>query len=227
MRPCRPRPYTIAFIHSFAHSFIWASRVHTHGAPPPALLPTARISNVPTPQRLNVHRFGALSLLSIMRIMRPSRVCTHTHTHTHTAAPPTARLPSLRSNPAPPAQTFIIDRTGEMPQGTASVTVPAAPVPIAPQPHRPTGASAGYRNGSRSRSATPSRVLTAAGGGGASAAPMPPSRFPAYDLDADEPRPSTPEAIKVTKVKKKKGSGGGGGEKRTKKRTTTRPDDTY
>ncbi|KAM5535884.1 hypothetical protein V8D89_010502 [Ganoderma adspersum] len=137
-----------------------------------------------------------------------------------TAAPSTARLPTLRSTPAPPAQTFIIDRTGEMPEGA----VPAASAPISPQPHRPTGPSAGHRNGSRSRSATPSGVVVV--GGAVSAAPVPPSRFPAYDLDAYEPRPSTPEAIKVTKVKKKgSGGGGGGGEKKAKKRTT-RPDAT-
>ncbi|PIL31329.1 hypothetical protein GSI_06027 [Ganoderma sinense ZZ0214-1] len=133
-----------------------------------------------------------------------------------TAAPPTARLPSLRSTPAPPTQTFVIDRTGEMPEGAVPV-----PAPISPQPHRP----AAYGNGSRSRSATPSGV---AAGSTAPVPPPPPSRFPAYDLEADEPRPRTPEAIKVTKVKKKGSSGGGGGggkEKKAKKRTP-KPDAT-
>ncbi|TBU29793.1 Adaptor protein complex AP-3 delta subunit [Dichomitus squalens] len=136
-----------------------------------------------------------------------------------TAIAPTARLPSLRSTPAPPAQTFVIDKTGEMPEGAART----ASAPVSPQPQRPGVRVASpspsygtYGNGSRSRSATPL--------GASVAAPLP-SRFPAYDLDADEPRPRTPEAIKVTKVKKKgtTGSGGGGKEKKAKKRTAAKP----
>ncbi|KAI1793066.1 Adaptor protein complex AP-3 delta subunit [Ganoderma leucocontextum] len=130
-----------------------------------------------------------------------------------TATPPTARLPSLRSSPAPATQTFVIDRTGEMPEGVVS-----APAPVSPQPQRPPAPSATYGNGSGSRSATPS------GMGGA--APVPPSRFPAYDLDADEPRPSTPEAIKVTKVKKKGTSGSGSGKEKRAKKRTPKPDPT-
>lgn len=122
------------------------------------------------------------------------------------AAAVSARLPSLRSSPAPPAQTFVIDRTGEMPEGARS-----PPPQSVGQSPRPSGSSpASYGNGSRA--GTPLGV--------GAAAPLP-SRFPAYDLDADEPRAGTPEPIKVTRTKKK-GSGSG---KKEKKRTQSRKTD--
>ncbi|KAI0828832.1 Ap3d1 protein [Trametes gibbosa] len=113
----------------------------------------------------------------------------------------TPRLPSLRSSPAPAAQTFVIDKTGEMPDGAV------APPRFAGSP---SPALHGNGNG----------LAGAAGGPGeasnmALAAP-PPSRFAPYDLDVDEPRPGTPQPIKVTRVKKK-GTGGGKKEKKHKR----------
>ncbi|KAI8990678.1 Ap3d1 protein [Trametes punicea] len=112
----------------------------------------------------------------------------------------TPRLPSLRSSPVPPAQTFVIDKTGEMPEGA-----------LAPQPSRsprPSGTRSpsllanGHEMGSAAASGTP-------------AVATPPSRFMPYGLDADEPRPGTPQPIKVTRAKKK----GSSGAKKEKKRT--------
>ncbi|RPD64688.1 Adaptor protein complex AP-3 delta subunit [Lentinus tigrinus ALCF2SS1-7] len=123
------------------------------------------------------------------------------------AATVSSYLPSLRSSPAPPAQTFVIDRTGEMPEGARS----PPPQPVGQSP-RSSGSPAPY--GNRSRAGTPLAV------GAPTAAPLP-SRFPAYDLDADEPRPGTPEPIKVMRAKKK-GSGSG---KKEKKRTQSRKTD--
>ncbi|KAI0640096.1 Ap3d1 protein [Trametes polyzona] len=110
----------------------------------------------------------------------------------------TPRLPSLRSSPAPPAQTFVIDKTGEMPEGA-----------IAAPPRTSGTPSLGNGNGNG--------VGVGLGFGAVSTPPPPPapSRFAPYDLDADEPRPGTPQPIKVTRAKKK-GSGGG---KKEKKRT--------
>lgn len=126
------------------------------------------------------------------------------------AATVSPRLPSLRSSPAPPAQTFVIDRTGEMPEGARS----PPPQPGVASP-RPSGSSpAPYGNGSRAG--------TPLGVGAVTAAPLP-SRFPTYDLDVDEPRPGTPEPIKVMRAKKK-GSGSGSG-KKEKRRTQTRQTD--
>ncbi|CDO73429.1 hypothetical protein BN946_scf185013.g63 [Trametes cinnabarina] len=116
----------------------------------------------------------------------------------------TPRLPSLRSSPVPASQTFIIDKTGEMPEG--AVTAPPARSP------RPSGTSSpsplGNGNGAS--------VV----GSGASATVPPPSRF-AYDLDADEPRSGTPQPIKVTRAKKKGTSAGKKGKKRTQKLDST------
>ena len=111
----------------------------------------------------------------------------------------TSRLPSLRSAPTAytPTQTFVIDRAGEMPSGAVSPAL--VPTPPHAQPHAPAPLRA-YGNGSApgSRAATPA------------------SRFPAYDEDADAPRPGgTPEPIKVTRAKKK----GAGSGKEKKKRT--------
>ncbi|RDX42973.1 Adaptor protein complex AP-3 delta subunit [Lentinus brumalis] len=127
------------------------------------------------------------------------------------AATVSPRLPSLRSSPAPPAQTFVIDRTGEMPEGARS----PPPQPGVASP-RPSGSSPPAPYGDGSRAGTPLGV------GAVTAAPLP-SRFPTYDLDVDEPRPGTPEPIKVMRAKKK-GSGSGSG-KKEKRRTQTRPTD--
>ncbi|KAI9060492.1 Adaptor protein complex AP-3 delta subunit [Trametes sanguinea] len=117
----------------------------------------------------------------------------------------TPRLPSLRSSPAPAAQTFVIDKTGEMPEG--AVASPRARSP------RPSGTSSpsllGNGNGA------------GAAGTGASATAPPPSRFAPYDLDVDEPRPGTPQPIKVTRAKKKGSSGGKKEKKRTPKSDST------
>lgn len=105
----------------------------------------------------------------------------------HPAATP--RFPGLRSSPTPAAQTFVIDKTGEMPEGV-----------VAPP---------------RSAAGTPKPALLGNGHGAAGAAAPPPSRFAPYDLDVDEPRPGTPQPIKVTRAKKK----ASGGAKKEKKRT--------
>ncbi|OJT09578.1 AP-3 complex subunit delta-1 [Trametes pubescens] len=101
----------------------------------------------------------------------------------------TPRFPGLRSSPTPAVQTFVIDKTGEMPEGV-----------VAPP---------------RSAAGTPKPSLLGNGHGAAGAAAPPPSRFAPYDVDVDEPRPGTPQPIKVTRAKKK-ASGGG---KKEKKRT--------
>ncbi|KAI0334057.1 Ap3d1 protein [Cubamyces sp. BRFM 1775] len=118
------------------------------------------------------------------------------------AVAPTPRLPSLRSSPAPPAQTFVIDKTGEMPEGAVS------------QPPPPRSGS-GTRSPSLLGNGNGAATTTAGVSGTPGVATPPPSRFTPYDLDADEPRPGTPQPIKVTRAKKK-GSGGG---KKEKKRT--------
>ncbi|KAI0778814.1 Ap3d1 protein [Trametes elegans] len=104
----------------------------------------------------------------------------------------TPRLPSLRGSPAPTSQTFVIDRTGEMPVGA-----------VAPQRASGTSSPAASHLGNGDTTTAASPV-------------PPPSRFAPYDLDADAPRPGTPQPIKVTRAKKK-GTGGGG--KKEKKRT--------
>ncbi|KAI0652531.1 Ap3d1 protein [Trametes meyenii] len=108
------------------------------------------------------------------------------------------RLPSLRSSPAPAAQTFVIDRAGEMPEGAV------APAPArSPRPDE---------------DRTPSLL---GNGNGRRATPTAPSRFAPYDLDVDEPRPGTPQPIKVTRAKKKGASGGKKDKKRTPKSDST------
>ena len=120
-------------------------------------------------------------------------------------AAPSARLPSLRSAPAPSAaQTFVIDRTGEMPAGALPAAASAQPQRASPALSSPAAPS---------RSPVPAGVGAAYGNGGGRTPP----RFPAYDdADADAPRPGgTPEPIKVTRAKKK----GAGSGKEKKKRT--------
>ncbi|KAI0354633.1 Ap3d1 protein [Trametes cingulata] len=102
----------------------------------------------------------------------------------------TPRLPSLRNSPSPAAQTFVIDKTGEIPEGAAA----SSP--------RASGTTSPARLGNGNGTSTP--------------AMPPPSRFAPYDLDVDEPRPGTPQPIKVTRAKKKGTSGG----KKEKKRTS-------
>ncbi|KAH9849199.1 Ap3d1 protein [Lenzites betulinus] len=109
------------------------------------------------------------------------------------------RLAGLRSSPAPAAQTFVIDRTGEMPEGA-----------VAPPRSAGSRSPAPYGNGNGLAAAGSSGV-----GNAASAAP-PPSRFAPYDLDVDEPRSGTPQPIKVTRAKKK-GTSGGKKEKKQKR----------
>ncbi|KAI0368886.1 Ap3d1 protein [Pilatotrama ljubarskyi] len=110
----------------------------------------------------------------------------------------TPRLPSLRNSPSPAAQTFVIDKTGEMPEGAAA------------RSPRASGTSSPARLGNGNGASTPAGTTA-----------PPPSRFAPYDLDVDEPRSETPQPIKVTRAKKKGTSGGKKEKKRTSKVDST------
>ncbi|KAI0800586.1 Adaptor protein complex AP-3 delta subunit [Fomes fomentarius] len=175
------------------------------------------VDDRPPPTRLRAPDVDAIPVVRLDDLPLLAQAATPTPSH---------RLPSLRSTPASTTQTFVIDRTGEMPDG-AVVQQPQPqrpqsrsqfPRPLGSASASPTPSQRAYGIGNGSRSATPLGAATAA-------APLP-SRFPAYDLDGDEPRPGTPEPIKVTKAKKKKGAGGGGGkDKKERKRTNANTSD--
>jgi len=107
-----------------------------------------------------------------------------------------ARLPSLR-NPSPSSvpQTFVIDKTGELPQG--SLSRPASR-PVSRQNNKDDANS--LRDG-----ASPA---------------VPPPSFPSYEVEGEIARTATPPAIKVTRAKKGTSSGK---KKRTKTGDSTSP----
>lgn len=100
-----------------------------------------------------------------------------------------ASLPSTPPTQSAPQTSFTIDRGGEMPPNAVKKPIPSTP----------------------GQAATPSFVSTPARSG---TPVVPPSSYPAYELDDDIPRTNTPELIKVTRVKKK--GTGTGKKKRTK-----------
>ncbi|KZT08745.1 Ap3d1 protein [Laetiporus sulphureus 93-53] len=107
-----------------------------------------------------------------------------------------SRLPRLRNTPSPEPQTFIIDKTGEMPEGAVAVAVADTSIEAQPPP-----------------SANPSKD---------SAQPTaPPSSFPPYEMEDELSHTATPPPIKVTRAKKKGTSSGK--KKRTNKVDSTSP----
>lgn len=101
----------------------------------------------------------------------------HIHCSRTIVVEPPSSLPSLARPSPSPQVTFTIDRGGEMPPG-ANKTVSTPPPPEQkPSPF-----------------ATPARSGTPV---------IPPPSYPAYEVDDEVQRTSTPELIKVTRVKKK------------------------
>ncbi|EPT03380.1 hypothetical protein FOMPIDRAFT_1022378 [Fomitopsis schrenkii] len=108
-----------------------------------------------------------------------------------------ARLPSLR-NRSPAPQTFVIDKTGELPQGSGSRPVSR---PVSRLNNKDDASSL-------RRSASPA---------------VPPPSFPLYEVEDDVPGAATPPPIKVTRAKKKGSSSGKKKRTKTGDSTATSP----
>ncbi|KAI5116434.1 hypothetical protein M0805_000213 [Coniferiporia weirii] len=107
---------------------------------------------------------------------------------------------SLLRQPLPSTHvSFSIDRGGEMPPDAVK-RAPATP----PAEQKPSRAS------TPARIATPITQFQKSSASSSSRAPtpvIPPPAYPAYEVDDEPPNASTPELIKVTRVKKKKVAG--------------------